>query len=60
MPFKRLIDTLRSERAQRCRSPQHYPPSLIYLPPGIYEYECPDCGASQIVAGADKPELCVP
>lgn len=28
----------------RCTSPEHDPPSMIYLTPGEYEYTCPRCG----------------
>lgn len=27
-----------------CRSPEHNPPSMIVLPPGVYEHVCPSCG----------------
>jgi hypothetical protein len=27
-----------------CASPEHNPPSHIYLEAGHYEYECPACG----------------
>jgi hypothetical protein len=27
-----------------CRHPEHEPPGMICLPPGIYEYICPGCG----------------
>lgn len=28
-----------------CQHPEHNPPSMIVLEPGIYEYTCPSCGA---------------
>jgi hypothetical protein len=28
-----------------CRNPQHDPPSMICLSPGVYEHTCPGCGA---------------
>ena len=27
-----------------CFSPEHNPPSMIVLAPGIYRYTCPACG----------------
>lgn len=29
---------------QPCRHPEHEPPSMIVLPPGIYMHTCPGCG----------------
>lgn len=29
-----------------CADPQHKPPQMISLPPGIYEHVCPTCGKS--------------
>jgi len=26
-----------------CRHPEHNPPSMIVLPPGTYQHECPKC-----------------
>lgn len=31
-----------------CRHPEHEPPSMVVLEPGVYEYECPGCGAKTI------------
>ena len=31
-----------------CRCPEHDPPSMISLEPGIYEYVCPECGSRKI------------
>lgn len=36
----------RSEQAPRCRDAEHDPPKLIALPPGLYEYVCPNCKRS--------------
>lgn len=27
-----------------CRHPEHNPPSMIVLKPGVYEHTCPACG----------------
>lgn len=29
---------------KRCLSPEHNPPTHMYLEPGEYEYTCPSCG----------------
>ena len=31
-----------------CRSPEHYPPTHLYLDPGKYEHACPACGKKTI------------
>ncbi len=41
MPTKKIADL---PRQQYCRHPEHNPPSMIVLPPGIYEHTCPSCG----------------
>lgn len=30
-----------------CRHPEHNPPSHMVFPDGVYEHECPACGAVQ-------------
>lgn len=42
----RKIRDLRSSD-QVCNHPEHNPPGLISLPPGIYEHTCPRCGRKQ-------------
>lgn len=27
-----------------CHHPEHYPPTTVYLDPGIHTWECPNCG----------------
>ena len=27
-----------------CRHSEHNPPTMIVLPPGVYEHTCPGCG----------------
>jgi hypothetical protein len=27
-----------------CPHPEHNPPNMILLPPGVYEHTCPACG----------------
>ncbi len=33
----------------RCTDPQHNPPTMIVLPPGKHEWECPACHHTQVV-----------
>ena len=30
-----------------CTHGEHNPPSMIVLPPGVYEHQCPGCGKKQ-------------
>ncbi len=32
-----------------CTHPEHFPPKLIYLPPGTHVYQCPACGKTQTI-----------
>lgn len=45
-----------------CTSPQHQPPSHLYIPPGkIHIHVCPSCGQETPMMGkriiCDKPEI---
>lgn len=42
MPIKKIAELPPRER--RCRHPDHDPPTMICLPPGVYEHERPECG----------------
>lgn len=42
-----------------CRHPDHNPPSMIVLDPGVYEHTCPKCGERQTVVVRPKPTLSV-
>lgn len=48
MPLRKLPDpewwseTVR----EHCRHPEHRPPNMIVLEPGVYEHTCPACGAT--------------
>lgn len=44
-------------RTVRCRHPEHNPPNMIVLPPGIYEHECPGCGHKQTVLVDQGPTM---
>lgn len=40
MPTKKIADL---PARDYCGHPEHNPPSMIVLEPGIYEHECPGC-----------------
>jgi len=40
-----------------CRHPEHNPPNMIVLSPGVYEHKCPHCGQLQRVIIPLKPRL---
>lgn len=40
MPFIKHDPTV----IERCNNPEHNPPGLIVLEPGIHTYQCPSCG----------------
>lgn len=37
-----------AELPKPCRHPEHNPPSMQVFRPGVYEHECPACGAKQV------------
>lgn len=39
MPLRKIADL-----PQPCRNPDHDPPTMIVLEPGVYEHTCPGCG----------------
>lgn len=45
MPLRKIQDL---DKSIICRHPEHNPPSMIVLPPGVYEYTCPACGHKTI------------
>lgn len=45
MPIKKIKDISSKDY---CRHPEHNPPNMIVLPPGVYEHTCPSCGAKKI------------
>jgi len=40
-----------------CRHPEHNPPTMIVLEPGLYEHTCPACGKKIIFREHEKPTL---
>lgn len=59
MPLRRIDEDSNDwpSRHQQCRSPEHNPPGMISLPPGLYEHECPSCGAKQRFRVPEPPTL---
>lgn len=41
LPTKKIDDQVTTAA---CRHPDHDPPKLIVLEPGLYEHTCPGCG----------------
>lgn len=64
-PFELLLDRKKGgfvkisepPAEKKCRSKEHTPPMHIVLEPGVYEYECPDCGEKKIINVAPRPTL---
>lgn len=57
MTIRRIEEDRWPRRDQQCRSPEHFPPSMIVLPPGLYEHECPACGAKERFRVPEPPTL---
>lgn len=54
MPFKKIASFTEDNR---CLHPEHRPPTMIVMDPGIYEYKCPACGATQDVVVPQRPTM---
>jgi hypothetical protein len=48
MPFRKIKDPFENLDRQ-CKHPEHNPPSMVCLPSGTHEWECPACHQTQIV-----------
>lgn len=58
MPLRRIDDDSNAwTPPHRCRHPEHNPPNMIVLPPGLYEHECPNCHAKQRFRVPEPPML---
>lgn len=44
MPTRKIRDL---KPMDICNHPEHNPPGLISLPPGVYEHTCPRCNRKQ-------------
>ena len=44
MPIRKIAD-----HSATCKNPDHNPPTHIYLEPGIWEHQCPQCGKKTII-----------
>lgn len=40
-----------------CNHPEHNPPGLVSLPPGVYEHTCPRCNRKFVFVVPDGPRL---
>ena len=45
-----------AEAPKPCLHPEHNPPGHVVLEDGVYEYECPGCGAKTVFT-VSKPTL---
>lgn len=54
MPIKKIADVTVPEI---CLDPDHNAPSMIVLPPGVYEHVCPGCGRKQVFRVSPRPTL---
>lgn len=54
MPFKK-ISSFSTE--PRCLHPEHNPPTMILMEPGVYEYTCPGCEHSQEYVVPPRPSM---
>jgi ribosomal protein L37AE/L43A len=53
MPTRKISDL---PKGDTCRHPDHDPPTMMVLSPGVYEHECPSCGR-KIVFRVDAPTM---
>lgn len=45
----RKIEIDKKYKLPKCNSPEHNPPMHIVLKPGVWEWTCPKCGATQTI-----------
>ena len=57
MMIRRIDDDTNVWPRNLCRDPEHNPPGMICLPPGLYEHECPRCGAKVRFRVPEPPML---
>ncbi len=56
MPIRKISDLV---PFKECRHPDHEPPSMIVLKPGIYEHECAGCGHKRVIVAREEARLAV-
>lgn len=56
MPTRKLPKEWSKFAAEYCRDPEHDPPSMQVFENGVYEHECPSCGAKSLFS-VNKPTL---
>jgi Zn finger protein HypA/HybF involved in hydrogenase expression len=56
VPFvKKSYDKIKwGDKAKRCLSPSHNPPTMQVLEPGIHTWKCPACGKEQKIIIEEK------
>jgi hypothetical protein len=56
MPTKRIKKEI-WDRFEFCNHPEHNPPNMIVLPPGVYEHTCPRCHHKKTFIVRQEPRL---
>jgi hypothetical protein len=54
MPLEKIGETT---KIRFCRDPEHHPPNMIVLEPGVYKHTCPTCGQSMTFTVPERPTL---
>jgi hypothetical protein len=49
MPFVPVPQLPIEPYREPCRHPEHKPPNMIVLPPGVHVWKCPACGEETIL-----------
>ncbi len=61
MPFRPLKpEEKKSWIKESCKCPEHNPPGMIVLKPGLHIWVCPHCGQEQPVFVRDRSSLQIP
>lgn len=53
MPLRKISDLI---PLKECHHPDHEPPTMIVLKPGIYEHECSNCHFKKIIVVRDNDD----
>lgn len=54
MPLRKIRELI---NFQPCNHPEHNAPTMISLPPGVYEHTCPRCGKKRTFVVRSGPVL---
>ena len=55
--MKKISDLPPLPKNITCNHPNHDPPNMIVLEPGVYEHECPSCGNKRRIVVPHGPRL---